>query len=226
VLAEPASIGLHAAVRWRRAGDRVVVVGAGTIGLLTIAALRMLHPDLDIIAVAADGFGAGKATDAGASRTLRSGPEVVESLAASDGGRVLRARMTKVPILEHGVDAVFDCVGSGDTIDLSLHLLRPGAALVLVGGAGRQAVDWTLVWFRELTVLGTVNSGPEPSLDGRETMDQVVEWLADTRYRVDGMVTHIYDLDQWQQAMTAASAGPKAQAVKVTLRPNPGIPLV
>ena len=57
-------------------------------------------------------------------------------------------------------------------------------------------------------------------------MQQVVDWLADPRYPVDGLVTHIYDLDDWQQALATASAGPRAQAVKVTLRPNPHIPLV
>ena len=226
VLAEPASIGLHAALQWKRTGDRVVVIGAGTIGLLLTAALRMLHPDLDIAMVTRGEFGSEKAMQAGATRTLPGGAAAVETLAASDGGRVVRPRMTKVPILEQGVDAVFDCVGSTETIDLSLHLLRPGGMLVLVGAAGKQGADWSLVWSRELTVQGTINSGPEPTLGGRRTMEQVAEWLTDPAYRVDGIVTHQYDLDEWQQALTTASAGPKAQAVKVTLRPNPDVPLV
>jgi len=226
VLAEPASIGLHAALQWQRTGDRVVVIGPGTIGLLVTAALRMLHPDLDIAMVSPGEFGSAKALEAGATRILPTGAAAVETLAASDGGRVVRPRMTKIPILEQGVDAVFDCVGYPDTIDLSLHLLRPGGMLVLVGAAGKQGVDWSLVWSRELTVQGTINSGPEPSLGGKRTMAQVAEWLADPTYRVDGLVTHQYDLDEWQQGLSTASAGPGAQAVKVTLRPNADVPLV
>ncbi len=226
VLAEPASIGLHAALQWKRTGDRAVVIGPGTIGLLVTAALRMLHPDLDIAVVSPGEFGAQRATQAGASRILPTGAAAVEALADSDGGRVVRPRMTKVPILERGVDAVFDCVGYPDTIDLGLHILRPGGMLVLVGAAGKQSVDWSLVWSRELTVQGTINSGPEPALGGRRTMEQVAEWLADPAYLVDDMVTHQYDLEQWQQGLSAASAGPKAQAVKVTLRPNADVPLV
>ena len=65
VLAEPASIGLHAALRWQRQGDRAVVIGPGTIGLLVTAALRMLHPDLDIAMVSPGDFGSGKALAAG-----------------------------------------------------------------------------------------------------------------------------------------------------------------
>ena len=98
--------------------------------------------------------------------------------------------------------------------------------LVLVGGAGKQAVDWSLVWNRQLTVQGTINFGPEPSLDGRHTMAQVVEWLADDEYRVDGIVTHTFDLDDWKRGLETASAGPRAECVKATLRPNPQLPLV
>ncbi|MFI5896690.1 zinc-binding dehydrogenase [Actinoplanes sp. NPDC051513] len=217
VLAEPASIGLHAALRWERRGDRAVVIGPGTIGLLTTAALRRLHPDLDITVVGPGGF---PAEDVGATRMLPPGPRVVEELARIHGGRVIRPRITRTPILEQGVDVVFDCVALPSTIDLALHLLRPTGMLVLVGGAGRQRVDWSLVWNRQLTVQGTVNSGPEPSLGGRTTMSEVVEWLGDPGYPVDKLVTHTYPLAEWRAALSTAAKGPRAGAVKVALRPR------
>ena len=226
VLAEPASITLHAALRWKRRGDRVVVIGPGSIGLLTVANLRMLHPDLDIIVLSPDEFGTQKALEAGASRVLRSGPGAIEELAATDGGRVLRPRMTKTPVLEQGVDAVFDCVGIPDTIDLGLHLLRSTGTFVLVGAAGQQQVDWSLVWNRRIDLAGTYNFGPEETLGGRHTMAQVVEWLGDDKYAVDGLVTGVFGLDDWRRAIETASAGPRARSIKATLRPNPEIELV
>ncbi len=219
VLAEPASIALHAALHWRRSGDRVVVIGPGTIGLLVVSALRMLHPDLNIAVVSPGEFGGEQALASGASRILPTGAQAVEALAASDGGRVVRPRMTKIPILEQGVDAVFDCVGYPDTIDLATHLLRPSGMLVLVGAAGKQSVDWSLVWSRELTVQGSINSGPEPALNGRRTMAQIADWLGDPGFRVDHLVTHTFALDEWQRALRVASAGPGENAIKVTLRP-------
>lgn len=226
VLAEPASIALHAALHWRRRGDRAVVVGPGTIGLLLIAALRRLHADLDITAVGPGAFSQERAVRAGADRALTPGPHVVESLARLHGGRVIRPKLTRTPLLEQGVDVVFDCVALPASLDLGLHLLRPTGLLVLVGGAGKQPVDWSLVWNRQLTVQGTVNSGPEPALGGRTTMAQVVDWLAEPSFAVDGLVTHTYGLDDWRTALRTATDGPRAQAVKVALRPNPGIPLV
>ncbi len=230
VLAEPASIALHAVLQWDRrslaGGDRVVVIGPGSIGLLATASLRVLHPDLDVIVLSPDDFGSTRAMAAGASRVLTSGPGAVERLAASDGGRVLRPTMTRTPILEQGVDAVFDCVGSEATIDLSLHLLRSSGQLVLVGAAGKQSVDWSLVWNRRLTVSGTHNSGPEAKLGGRYTMAQVVEWLGDDAYPVDGLLTHTFALGDFAEALATASAGPRAGSVKTALRPNPDLPLV
>ena len=186
----------------------------------------MLHPDLDVAVVSPGDFGAAMARRSGASRTLPAGAAAVEALAASDGGQLVRPRMTKVPILEQGVDAVVDCVGTPDTIDLALHVLRPGGMLVLVGAAGRQQVDWSLVWNRQITVQGTINFGPEPALGGRHTMAQVVEWLGEESYPVDHLLTHVHDLDEWAVALSTASAGPRASAVKVALRPNPWLPMV
>ena len=226
VLAEPASIALHAALRWQRRGDRVVVIGPGTIGLLVVAALRRLHPDLDIVVVAPSSFGAQAAAVAGASRVLPPGIAAVEALAEQDGGRLLRPRLTPLPILEKGVDAVFDCVAAPDTIDLALHILRPTGTLVLVGSAGKQDVDWSLVWNRQLAVQGTINFGPEPALDGQHTMAAVVDWFGDPDYAIDHIVTHTFELPAWRTALETASAGPKSGAIKVALRPNLDLPLV
>lgn len=226
VLAEPAAITLHAVLRWRRRGDRVVVIGPGTIGLLTVAALRALHPDLDIVVLSPNDAARDHAVRAGASRVLPSGPQAVQLLADSDGGRVLRPRLTPTPILERGVDAVFDCVGQASTIDLGLHLLRSSGTFVLVGAAGKQAMDWSLVWNRHIDLLGTYNFGPEPALGGRDAMAQVLEWLADASYQVDHLVTHTFALDDWRTAVQTAAAGPRAGAVKTTLRPHRDVPLV
>ena len=64
-----------------------------------------------------------------------------------------------------------------------------------------------------------------------DSLAERVRELARTRpddpaYLVDGLVTHTYSLDEWQQGLTTASAGPKDQAVKVTLRPNADLPLL
>ncbi len=229
-LTEPSSITLHAALHWGGGGERAVVIGPGAIGLLTVVALRRLHPDLHISVVSPGEFGSAWAMRVGADRTLPAGPAAIEALAEQDGGRLLHPTTKpgepRVPILEQGVELVLDCVGTSDTIDLALRMLRPKGMLVLVGTAGEQRMNWSLVWKRELTVQGTTDPGPEPRLGGRRTQEQVLEWLADPAHPVDGMVTHTYDLADWKQALETASRGPAAEAIRVGLRPNPDLPLV
>jgi threonine dehydrogenase-like Zn-dependent dehydrogenase len=219
VLAEPASVALHAALRWDRAGDTAVVIGPGTIGLLVTAALRRLHPDLDIVMVCAGEFGAERAMAAGASRTVQQpAASVLAEVANHIGARQIKPRFGKLPVLDGGVDVVFDCVSSSDTLDLALRLLRAHGTLVMVGTAGRQTIDWSLVWWRELTIRGAVVYGEEPRLDGRRTFDVIGEWLTDPAYTVDGVVTHTFALENFADALTTATAGPAARAVKVAFQ--------
>lgn len=216
VLAEPAAVALHAVLRWQRAGDRVVVVGPGTIGLLVTATLRALHPDLDITVVCA-GTGADRALVAGADRTVQQpGANVLAEVGGALGARLLRPRLGALPVLDTGVDAVFDCVAGAATIDLGLRLLRARGTYVMVGTAGKAAVDWSLVWFRELALLGTVVYGEQ---DGVRDFARVRDLLADDAYRVDGLVTHRFGLDDYAEALTTAQRGPAAGAVKVVLAP-------
>lgn len=220
VLAEPASVALYAALRWDRTGDTAIVIGPGTIGLLVTAALRQLHPDLDITVVCAGEFGAERAVTAGATRTVQQPADrVLASMAPTVGARLIKPRFGKLPVLDGGVDVVFDCVAAPGTVDLGLRLLRGRGTFVMVGTAGRQRMDWSLVWWRELTVRGAVVYGEEPGLEGRRTFDVVGEWLSDRSYPVDGMVTHRFALEEYADALRTATAGPAAQAVKVTLQP-------
>lgn len=223
VLAEPAAVALHAALRWESGGETAAVIGPGSIGLLVIAALRRLHPDLDLTAVGAPSaapqpFGAEQARIAGADRVWTDPPaRVVERAATHLSTRLLRPRIGRLPVLAGGLDLVVDCIATTSTIDLALRLLRPRGTLVLVGTAGRQRVDWSLLWWRELRLLGSVVYAVES--DGRRTFARVREWLADPSYPVDLLVTHRYPLEEYEKALSVAAAGPRARAVKVVFTP-------
>ncbi len=224
VLAEPGAVALHAALRWHGAGERAVVIGPGSIGLLLTASLRRLHPDLDVTMVGVDAFGAAQAQRAGADRTvLQPAEDVLDAMAEVTGSRRIMPTVGRLPILDHGVDVVYDCVGTSATLDLALRLLRGRGTLVLVGTAARQPVDFSLVWFREITLVGAFDYGHEAAIDGRRTVAQMVEWLADASFPADGFVTHRFLLSEYAEALTTADAGPRAGAIKVAFRPNPDL---
>src|SRR5579884_3290326 len=57
VMLEPAAVAVHAVLRCPpRPGERVLVIGAGTIGLLTLQTLRALVPDVEISIKVRHGF--------------------------------------------------------------------------------------------------------------------------------------------------------------------------
>jgi len=135
VLAEPLANGVHAA-RIGRAGveggpvERAIVIGAGTIGLMTLQGWR----------------------HGGAAWTGVLEPNAARREAAA----ALGADATFADAEGRGeVDVVFDAVGRPETRRLALTLLRPGGCAVLVGlAADATPIDFHPVVRRGLTLRG------------------------------------------------------------------------
>jgi threonine dehydrogenase-like Zn-dependent dehydrogenase len=223
VLAEPVAIAVHAVMRHRPlTAQRALVIGPGTIGLSTLMALRHLSPQTEVSVAGLGTFADDLARSLGAADLLHgTRTELLDDARRVTGG-VLRKPLLGRPVLDSegsggGFDIVYDCVGSEQTIDDALRMLRPGGRLVLVATSGKQKVDWSLVWFRELAILGTVFYAEEPN--GRRAMATAVELLADARPGAR-MVTHRFGLEQHVPALLAAAHGPGAGAVKVAFAPN------
>ena len=218
VLAEPVAIAMHAVGRHApEPGQRALVLGPGTIGMSTLMALRALAPQAEVTVAGLGGFADDLAKNLGAAHLIHgTRTDLVEEARGVTGG-VLRKPIMGRPVLDQGgFDIVYDCVGSEQTIDDSLRMLRPGGRLVLVATSGRQKVDWTLVWFRELSIVGTVFYAAEA--DGRRAMAQAVEVLDHVRPGAR-MVSHRFGLAEHTDALLTAAKGPGAQAVKVAFAP-------
>jgi threonine dehydrogenase-like Zn-dependent dehydrogenase len=226
---------IHAVLRWGRRGDRVAVIGSGTTTRLVVAALGRLHPDVDIT-VMVDARGPGRAgrrrrklparmapdehtiaaalEELGAARVWRGSPEqLVDRTADLVGARRLRVPGSDVPVLDRGLDAVFDCRGTAASVALGLRLLRSAGTIVVAGRAARLDLDWSAVWSRELTIAGSGGFGREPA--GWRTFAAVREWLTDPAFPADSLVTHRYALDAFETAIATATAGEAVGAIKV-----------
>jgi threonine dehydrogenase-like Zn-dependent dehydrogenase len=230
VLAEPAAAALHAVLRWSRRGERAVVIGGGTLTSLIVATLRRLAPNLDITVIleveepASDRRGRRRGAERagpgglpkppGADRVWRGGPEeLIARTADQVQARIMRRPEGGLPVLDRGVDVVFDCNGTAASLDLAVRMLRGGGSLVLSGPSGRHAVEWPLIWARELLLCGAAHFGREPN--GRRTFAVIREWLTDSTFPVDALVTHRFPLDEFGAAIETAVAGQAVGAVKV-----------
>src|SRR3990172_898658 len=95
VLADPFSVSLHAILRVPPTpGGTALVYGAGTLGLLAIAILRSLHPEVRVLAVARFEHQAEIAAKLGAERVLRHRPtrRILEEVAELTGAELAEPR--------------------------------------------------------------------------------------------------------------------------------------
>lgn len=220
VMVEPTACAVHAALRARvEPGATVAVLGAGTLGLLTIAALRRFAPSATILAAARYPEQRSLASLLGAdvvvepSEWRRGIRRLTGSLAVGDG---------HIDRLTGGADVVVDCVGSADSLAECLAAVRPKGRVVLVGMPGSVTVDLTGLWHREIELVGAYAYGTEelPSPDGRpdqtrraRTFDLAFELVRSAD--LGRLVSATYPLSRYRDAIEhAAAAGPRG-AVKV-----------
>ncbi|MGI8646325.1 MAG: zinc-dependent alcohol dehydrogenase, partial [Nocardioides sp.] len=155
VLVEPIACAVHSALRADvPANARVLVSGAGSVGLLTTLALRELTPAGEIIVVAKHGHQRELALDFGATEVVTP-KEVLRRVRRLSGAFQLEPDYSRGYLLG-GVDVAFDAVGSKESLETALHATRAGGRVVLSGMPA--AADLSAAWFRELEVVGTYAS--------------------------------------------------------------------
>jgi L-iditol 2-dehydrogenase len=201
------------------ADDTVLVIGAGTIGLLTVAALRATGFQGTVAVQGRHATQLDRARRAGASPILRGRDQTYEWAAGEPGARAYKPTLAQ-RFVEGGPSVVYDTVGSGGTVADSLSLAREGGRIVLVGAAARVRVDLTRVWYRHLTVAGIFAYGPVPWTDGpRDIYDVALELLRSGAVADLELVTHTYPLEEYRTALTAAIDKSGSGSIKVAFRP-------
>src|SRR5262249_21729207 len=149
VLTEPFSCALHSALRCVQNAEseirKLLVIGNGTMGLLTIAALKAIGAPGRLLAWAKHRHQQALAAKMGADEIL---PVTSDSRAAlcQRSGATLHQPEIGGPTVLGGFDLVFDCVGSAKSLDDAIRFTRSGGTTVLVGMPGiPKGVDWTTI---------------------------------------------------------------------------------
>lgn len=211
VLVEPMSVALHAVLlAGIEAGQRVLVIGAGSIGLLTVASLTLLNTGTEVTVLARHPLQQSLADRLGAGRVVReAGRAATDAALAEAAGAHLHRPISGPGITTGGFDVVLDCVGSASSLDLAFRHARSGGQVVVVGGPGvLSGLDWTLVWTRELRIAGSFTYGREHALPGEpHTFDVVLRLLAEhPKLPVVDLVSHRYPLSEWREAIRTSLA--------------------
>jgi L-iditol 2-dehydrogenase len=220
VLADPLASSLRAVLLHPPAEDDVVlVIGAGTIGILAVAALRAVGWEGPLACLGRHPFQLELAEAAGADRLFLRPAELyrwAESLPHARGYRPTLAPR----FVEGGPSLVFDTVGSAASIGDSLSLAREGGRVVLVGAAAKVAADWTRLWYRRLTVAGIFAYGTAPFHGvNQDIYESAIQLLHSADIARLGMVTQVFGLEEYRAALSAALDKGGHRSVKVAFRP-------
>ena len=185
-IVEPFSIGYHAVLRADVAeGERVLVLGAGAIGLLTMIAARTRGAEVWIADVVASRLEV--ATTLGAAGTVDLAQETVDSaVQAATGG--------------DGFDVVFEATGLPISFLNAIEAAAFGARLVLIGNGTREVtLNQSALIKKELDVLGSRNS--------RGVFETLIDLLERGVVDVSPLRTKIVPLTEAKQALEDAAAG-------------------
>lgn len=217
VLVEPIACAVHTVRRVPiPPGASVAVIGAGTVGLLTLLALRELTQAGPVYVVAKHGHQRERAKALGAT-AITAPRRAARALRRVTGARMHSPEMGS-DFLLGGVDVVFECTGGSSGLDGALRLARAGGTVVM-SGMPSGTVDLTPLWYRELHLVGAYASdagGPAPDGGGEEPVADFDTALALAGTApLDGYVDTAYPLGRWREALNHATDAGRLGTVKV-----------
>ncbi|NJC83935.1 NAD(P)-dependent alcohol dehydrogenase [Planosporangium mesophilum] len=191
-LIEPLSVGLWAS--WRagiRGGERVLVTGAGPIGLVAVQVARALGA-AEVIVTDLNRRRLGLAADLGATSVIDLTRESVPA--------------------DLGADILLECSGAPQALVDGIRALAAAGTAVAVGmgPAADAVVPLQLIQNREIVLTGTFRYA--------NTYPKAIALAAAGRIQLRSLVTGRYDLDHTEEALTAGSSDPSA--VKAVVHPQ------
>jgi threonine dehydrogenase-like Zn-dependent dehydrogenase len=206
VLTEPLAVTLHGVRRafegtWPR---ELLIVGAGTIGLLTIKALRLLGFSGSLAVVARH------TRQAELARLLGANQVYASVAAAQQAHRSRRYRsLLGGSSWRGGFEAVVEASGSPLGLQEASWAVEEGGRILLLGAPGNAVHDFSPYWFRELRVIGSYCY----SWDDFALAVRLLPEAED----LEALISGVYPLEAWPDALQAAL---RHRGAKVLFRPQ------
>jgi len=188
---EPVSVAVHAVRRpeaitgpaGRIAGQKVLVLGAGTIGNLVAQTAVALGAETVLISDVSE-YKLAKARVCGLQHT-------VNPTRADIGAAILKA------FGPDKADLILECVGVQDTITTAITHARKGSTIVIVGVFGKKpVVDLGWVQDRELRLFGTL-------MYQKPDYETAIELVAKGAIHLGDMITHRFAFTDYLAAYQA-----------------------
>lgn len=218
LMTEPFAVGLHTALTgWPADDETVLIVGAGTIGLTVLAALRALGSQTRLLVLARYPFQKEAALRLGANEVFLARTGDAYTWIADRTGGTVRQPIIGRRVVSGGADVTIECVGSDAAIDQAMRFTRTGGRMILAGLPGiARGVDWTALFAQELTVQAARNYHNVEPWQGRtwEAFELALHLMSAGKADLGWMVTHRYPIADYRRALRDASARGNSGMIK------------
>ncbi len=197
-LIEPLAVGFHAAVQGgATVGQTAVITGAGTIGLVTLLALKAMGvPKIHVVDVVPKRLE--KALELGATSVIN---ETKEDAVA----KILELTENK------GIDLAIDTAGAEITMNQILKMAKKGATVVFVGYSAKDTVSIpvNLILDKELTIKSVFRY--------RNIFPLAIESVAAGKAPIKDIVSNVFEFDNIQNALQSCIQN-KEEIVKAVIK--------
>ncbi|MEQ8672732.1 MAG: zinc-binding dehydrogenase [Aggregatilineales bacterium] len=189
-LTEPLACVVHGVLNHAtvRPGDTAVIAGPGAIGLMALQVVKSAGATVVMLGTNVDESRLKLAHELGADYIIN-----VQQQQPHD----VIAEITQEGL---GADVVYECSGANPAAQQLLELVRRRGHYVQIGLFG-QRINWDLdqVCYKELVVTGSNASVPS-------AWDKALKLLDTGIVQTAPLITHTYDVTQWQQAFDTFDA--------------------
>jgi 2-desacetyl-2-hydroxyethyl bacteriochlorophyllide A dehydrogenase len=219
VLLEPSAVAVHAVLRrLPQPDEHVLIIGAGTIGLLTLQVIHTLIPSATVSVMARYPFQIEQATRMGATYILYP-QDSYQEVERTTGAKLFTGRFDNKMLLG-GYDVIYDTIGNKQTIHDSLRWARAGGTVVLVGvNLHPMQLDLTPLWYQEIELIGTLAHGMETWPIGTHeqcsTFSIAAEMIENELIHPEKLITHRFALTNYRSAFSTITAKSRSRAIKV-----------
>jgi alcohol dehydrogenase/L-iditol 2-dehydrogenase len=193
-LTEPCCVAYNAVVENAhiKPGDRVVVLGPGTIGILCAAVAKLCGGDVAVVGLPAD--------DGRLSIAAKYGCKII----TGDASAWARERDGL------GADCIIDAAGSSATLKIALELVRPKGHISKVGW-GPQPLNFSLdaLVQKNITLQGSFSHN-------WPIWERVIALLANNQLDVKPIIGGVWPITSWHEAFEKMHKG---EVVKSVLKP-------
>lgn len=175
-----------------RAGDAVLVLGPGPIGLLCAKMAKLSGAGRVIVAgLPSDGVRLGVARALGADMTLET--EIAETVRSFGNGL--------------GADVVIDASGSSAALQIALQAVRPAGQIIKVGW-GPQPMQFSLdpLVQKNVTISGSFSHN-------WPTWERVIAMIVSGQLNFDPIISRVAKLPEWQECFERMERGEDVKAV-------------